>query len=143
VRAPYGPQAIQRTAERIDDPSDELGADRHLEHAAGAPDLVAFAELEIVAENHGPEVVFLQVQREADDGVPRLGGRKLQHLTGHRRLEPVDAGGTVFDLEDRSDLLDVQRSKVGSFDFPEEDVLQFTGPEDRVSRHESRSGRCL
>ena len=57
--------AVDRTAERVDDAADDLRADRHLEHARGAADLVAFLELEVVAEDDGADVVLFEVQREA------------------------------------------------------------------------------
>ena len=51
----------------IDDAADELRTDRHLEHARGAANLVAFLELEIVAEDDGADVVFFEVEREGGD----------------------------------------------------------------------------
>ena len=57
--------AVDRAAERVDDAADHLRADRHLEHARGAADLVAFLELEVVAEDDGADVVLFEVQREA------------------------------------------------------------------------------
>ena len=48
------------------------GTDRHLEHAAGAADLVAFLELEVVAEDDGADVVFFEVERERGDLVAGL-----------------------------------------------------------------------
>ena len=61
--------AVDRAAERVDDAADELGADRHLEHAAGAADLVALLELEVVAEDDGADVVLFEVERERGDVV--------------------------------------------------------------------------
>ena len=46
-------------------------ADRHLEQAAGAADLVAFLELEVVAEDGGADVVLFEVERQPGD---RLAG---------------------------------------------------------------------
>ena len=60
-------QAVDRTAERVDHAADELGTDRHLEHARRAADLVAFLQLEVVAEDDGADVVLFEVQRERGD----------------------------------------------------------------------------
>ena len=59
--------AVDRTAERVDDAADQLRTDRHLEHAAGAADLVALLELEVVAEDDGADVVLFEVERERGD----------------------------------------------------------------------------
>jgi hypothetical protein len=40
------------------------GTDRHLEHAGGATHLVAFLQLEVVAEHDGADVVLFEVERE-------------------------------------------------------------------------------
>ena len=56
---------------------------------AGAADLVAFLELEVVAEDDGADVVFFEVQREGGDVVAGLADeRDLEHLAGHRLLRP-------------------------------------------------------
>ena len=87
------------------------GPDRHLEHAAGAADLVAFLELEVVAQDGGADVVLFEVQHQAGDRLAGLLGGELEHLAGHRRLEPVDAGDAVLHLEDGADFGDVDRRR--------------------------------
>ena len=122
-------QAVDRTAERVDDAADQRGTDGHLEHARRAADLVAFLELEIVAEDDGADVVFFEVQREGGDLVAGLGRRDLEHLAGHRLLQPVDARDSVLHLEDRADFLDVELVEVGGLDLAEQDVLDLAGAE--------------
>ena len=60
-------EPVHRPAERVDDPAEHRRPDRHLEQAAGAADLVAFLELEVVAEDDGADVVLFEVQRHAGD----------------------------------------------------------------------------
>jgi hypothetical protein len=129
--------AVDRTAERVDDAADELGPDGDLEHAPGAPDLVALLELEVVAEDDGADVVLFEVEREGGDGVARLTRQHLEHLAGHRLLESVDARDSVLHLEDGPDLFDVELVEVGGFDLPEEDVLDLAGAERGFGSHTS------
>ena len=129
--------AVDRAPERVDDAADELRTHRHLEHAAGAPDLVALLEAEVVAEDDGADVVFFEVQRERGDLLARLRRRDLEHLAGHGFAEAVDASDTVLHFENGSDLFDVEVMEVGGGDFAKEDVLDFAGSERGVSSHAS------
>ena len=107
----------------------------HLEHAGGAADLVAFLELEVVAEDDGADVVFFEVEREGGDLLAGLGGRDLEHLAGHGLLEAVDAGDAVLHLEDGPDFLDVEGAEISGFDFSKEDVLDLAGAEAGLGGH--------
>jgi hypothetical protein len=129
--------AVDRTAQRVHDATDELGADRHFEHASRAANLVALLQLEVVAEDDGADVVLLEIQREGRDGVAGLAREHLEHLARHRLLQSVDASDPVLHLEDGSDLLDVELVEVGSFDLPEEDVLDLAGAERGFGSHTS------
>ncbi len=71
----------------------------HLEQAAGALDLVALLDLVPLAEQHGADVVGLEVEREAGHVV-----RQLEQLERHAVVEPVDARDAVGDRQDRADL---------------------------------------
>ena len=119
----------------IDDAADELRTDRHLEHARGAANLVAFLELEVVAENDGADVVLFEIQRERGDLLAGLGRGDLEHLAGHRLLEAVDAGDAVLDFEDGANLFDVELVEVSGFDLAKEDVLDLAGAECGVGCH--------
>ncbi len=132
--------AVERIAEGVDDAADELRTDRHFEHAPGAADLVAFAELEIIAEDDGADVVLFEIEREGGDRFAGLGRFDLEHLAGHRLGETVDAGDAVLHFEERPDLFDIEFLEVGRFDLAEEDVLDFAGAERGVGGHNSEFG---
>ena len=56
----------------------------------------------IFAHQHGTNVVFFEVQRDAIESAG-----ELQHFSGHGSVEPVDLGNPVADLDDRAGLLDI------------------------------------
>src|SRR5262249_40183252 len=88
-------ESVDRPAERIHDAADECRPDWYLEHAARAANLVPFLELQVVAEDDSADVVFLEVERQGDDLFAGLRGGDLEHLTGDRLLEAVDACNPV------------------------------------------------
>ena len=63
------------------------------------------------AEQHGADVVGLEVEREAGHVV-----RQLEHLERHAVLEAVDARDAVADGEDRADLGQVGLAGVEALD---------------------------
>ena len=93
------PLAVDRLAERVDDATEQLVADRHRDDAAGAADLVAFANQLVVAEEHRADRVLLEVQRDAEHAV-----RELDHLARHGALDALKAGDAVADGHHRADL---------------------------------------
>ncbi len=119
--------AVHRPAERVDHAAEHGGAGGHLEQPAGPADLVAFLELEVVAEDGGADVVLFQVEHQARHRLTGLRGGELEHLARHRRLQAVDAGDAVAHLEHGADFRDVGRGDVGRGDLAEEDVLQLAG----------------
>ncbi len=127
--------AVDRLSQRVDDSSHEGWSDRDLEHAGRSADLVALFELQVIAEHHRADVVFLEVQRERGDVIAGLGSGDVEHLAGHRLLETVDAGDTVLNLEERPDLFDIEFVKVSGFDLPKQDVFDFARSERRVGCH--------
>ena len=82
-------------------PSDHGIADGHTHDSLGAFYLVAFFDLLEIAEQHGTDLVFFKVEREAANAV-----RKFEQLARHYLFEPVDLGDTVADLDHGSDLVD-------------------------------------
>ena len=94
--------AVERDPERVDDPADHHVADGDRHDVAGAADGVALLDPVPWAEEHGGDVVLLEVQREAGDAVV-----ELELLERDAAVEPVDAGDAVADLDDGADLLDV------------------------------------
>ena len=131
-------QAVDRLAERIHHATEHLRAGRHLEQAAGAADLVAFLQHEVVADDGGADRVLVQVEHQGDDGLARLPRGDLEHLVGHRRLEAVDAGDAVGHAEHRTNLGVLRRRQVGRRDFLEEDFLELAGAEECLRGHEIR-----
>ena len=57
-----GALVVDGLPERVDDAADHGLADRHARDLAGALDLVAFAELGVVAENDGADLILFKVQ---------------------------------------------------------------------------------
>jgi hypothetical protein len=68
---------------------------------SGAAHLVAFGDLEVVAEDDDADGVLFEVERLAVDRPPLRGGGELDHLAGHDAGQPVDAGDAVADLDTR------------------------------------------
>ena len=89
--------AVDRLAERIHHPTDQLGAHRHLENAAGGLDRIAFGNVFVIAEHHRTHRVALEVQRKAE-GV----AGKLDHLALHHIGQAVDAADAVGHRDDRT-----------------------------------------
>ena len=90
---------VKRAPERVDHAAEELLADGDLEELAGALDLVALDDLVPLAEEHGADVVLLEVEGEA-----RHVMGQLEHLERHAVLEAMDASDAVCDLKDGADL---------------------------------------
>src|SRR4029077_12936846 len=94
--------AVERVAERVDDPADQLGADRDARDRAGALDGLALLDVLPLTEERRADVVLLEVEGEAADAV-----LELEHLRRDAVLEAVDAGDPVADLQHRADLGEV------------------------------------
>src|SRR6185437_3287153 len=69
---------VDRLAQRIYHTANHRVADRHTHDLAGAFDLVAFADLGVVAHQDCAHLVFVQVHRQSANTM-----RKFQHLAGH------------------------------------------------------------
>jgi hypothetical protein len=81
-----------------------------------------------VPQDHGPDVVLFEVQRQGGHRVTPPGGGDLQHLGGHGVGEAVDAGNPVLHLQDLSHLLGVERLLV-VVDGAEKDALDLARAE--------------
>ena len=108
--------AVERAAERVDDAAEQRVAHRDLEEAVGALDRVALLDVAPRAEEHGADVVGLEVEREAGDVV-----RQLEHLERHAVIEAVDARDAVGHRQDRADLGEVRLPGVEALDAALED----------------------
>ena len=91
--------AVERGAERVDDPAEQALADGNTHHGAGAADGLAFLDVLPLAEERDADVVLLEVESDADDAV-----LELEPLERDAVLEAVDAGDAVPDLQDGADL---------------------------------------
>ena len=65
----------------------------------GALDEIAFFDLLELAEQHGADALFFEVQRDAEHAV-----REFEHLAGHRVVDAVHARDAVADRDDAADL---------------------------------------
>ncbi len=111
--------AVDRLPQRIDDAAEQLFADGHRDDAAGALHDVAFLDFRVLAEQHGADAVFFEVQRDAEDAV-----RKLEHLAGHGALDAVHARDAVAERHDAADFGDVDLDGVAA-DLLADDLGNF------------------
>ncbi len=114
-----GTLAVDRPAERIDHAAEQLAPHRHLEDAARGLDLIAFAQVLVVAEHHRADGVLLEVQRQAE-GV----SRELQHLAVAGIGQAVDARDAVGDRHDRADVARL-RDGLEAFDPLLDEIADF------------------
>ena len=97
------PLAVERVAERVDDAAQHPLAHLDRRDPVGPARLVALLDGVDLAEEHGADVVLLQV--EDHPGHARLG--KVDELAGLDLGEPVEPGDAVADLEHGADLVGV------------------------------------
>ncbi len=114
--------AVERLAERVDHATDQLGPDRHRGDAAGPPDLVAFFDLGVRADDHDADRLFFEVQGDAHHVL--LG--ELDQLERADVAQAVDAGDAVADLDDGADLLG-RGDLVEVLDLRSNDAVDFVG----------------
>src|SRR5712692_8059196 len=119
---------VHRLAERVDDPTGQRLADRHLGDPVRPPDDVAFLDERVVAEQHRADLFLLEVEDHPDD----VAG-ELEQLARHRPLEPVDARDAVADLDDAADLLQVHLRLVARELLPD-DLADLSGLDHRYPR---------
>src|ERR1700733_820585 len=93
--------AVNRLAERIDDPAEQTLADRHLDNRPCALNRLAFLDLAVRAEDHDADIVDFEVKRHAFDAA-----FELDHFAGLHIVETVDAGTTVAARQYLPDLRD-------------------------------------
>jgi hypothetical protein len=129
------PEPVLRPAEGVHHAADERRPDGHLEDAARPAHLVPLAEVEVVAEDDGADVVLFQVERLPDHRLARRRGAELEHLAGERLRETVHERDAVLDLQDGTDLLEVGDAEVGRLDLAQQDFLQFTGSQSGFVGH--------
>ncbi len=114
--------AVDGLADGVDHPAQQPLANGHLRDSAGALDLHAFLDLGEVAQNDGPDVVFLQVEGHPEDALP-----EIEQLAEHGLFEPVDTGDAVADLEHRPHMGDAELGLV-MLDLFLDDGADLVGP---------------
>ena len=98
LRGRDGALVVERAAERVDDPAEQRLADRHLDHASGGLDRVAFLDALGVAQDDRADRLLLEVEGHAED----VAG-ELEQLGRQRVAEAVDLGDAVADLDHGAD----------------------------------------
>ncbi len=96
--AAIGPLSSSGTPSGFDDAADERLADRHLDHAAGGLDLVAFLDLLVVAQDDRADRLLLEVEGHAHHAAG-----ELEQLRCQRARQTVDLGDAVADLDHGAD----------------------------------------
>ena len=109
--------AVQRAAQRIDDPPEQRLAHGDLQQPARALDRVALADSLPLAEQHRADVVGLEVQRQPGDAV-----RQLEHLERHAVLQAVQARDAVRHRQHGADLGQLGLAGAESLDAGLEDA---------------------
>ena len=94
-----GAFTVDRLAEGIDDTADQSLANGHGHDLAGAANRVAFLQTSVVAKQHGTDLVFFEVERDARQAVI-----ELDQLAGHNAFQAVNTGNTVAYRDDRTRL---------------------------------------
>ena len=94
-----GALAVHRAAQRVHHAADHCKAGGHRDHPPGGLDGVALLDQGVRAQEHGTDVVFLQVQRHAEHPVG-----ELQQLAHHALVEAVNACNAVTDLQDGANV---------------------------------------
>src|SRR6185369_12069152 len=107
--------AIDRLAERVDHAAKQRVADRDRNNAAGAFDGVALFDFLELAEEHGADALFFEVQCHAVDAV-----RELEHLAGHRVFDAVDACDAVTERDDAADFGHIDVDSVAADLIPDD-----------------------
>ncbi len=92
--------AVQGPAQGIDYAAQQALAHRHLQELARRPNLVAFLDLRIVAQDDGAYVGFLEIQRQPNDAFA-----EIEHLVQHRIGQTFNPRDAVADLADDADIL--------------------------------------
>ena len=95
-----GTFVVDRLAQRIHDSPDQGLAHGHAHDAAGALDLVAFADFRVLAQQHHADLVFFQVHGDAGHVM-----RELEQFSGHDFVEAMHAGNAVAQGDDRADFI--------------------------------------
>jgi len=93
------PLAVERDAQRVDHAAQERLAGRDLHDAAGPADLIPLLDQGDLAQQHGADVVLLEVEGHAHHPVGQL-----EQLAVHDLVEAVEPADPVTDGDHRAHL---------------------------------------
>ena len=93
---------IERVAQRIKYAADDRITDGNRKQRAQGFHLIAFVDLEIVAEDDDTDAVFFEVKCQADDATG-----KLNHFTGSDVGQSMHPCDTITDFENGPDFADI------------------------------------
>ena len=85
---------VDRAAERVHDPAEQPGTNRHLDHPTGGLDRVAFLDRRRVAEDDRADCLFLEVERHAHQAAG-----EFEQFGRQGAGQAVDLGDAVADLD--------------------------------------------
>ncbi len=97
-----GTLVIDGLAEGVDHAADERVADGYGHDLAGTLDLIAFAQLGVVAEQYGTDLILVEVHGQTGDAVG-----EVDQFARHDLVQPMDAGDAVAQRDDGADLIHV------------------------------------
>ncbi len=91
--------AVERSAERVDDATEEAVTDGDFEDAAGRLDGLAFLDVRGITEEHCADRLLVEVEGDALHAA-----LELEQFVDRRAGEAADAGDTVAHFDDATDL---------------------------------------
>ena len=94
-------------AQGVDHSANQRFADRHTHDFAAALDLIALAQLGVVAQKHAADLILFEVHGQAVHAVG-----KLQHLARHHLVQAVETGNAVAERDDCAYFVDLNRRAV-------------------------------
>ncbi len=97
-----GPFSIDGLSDSVNHPSDEGISHGHREDPSRPLDGIPLFDLGEVPQDHGPDVILLQIEGHAEDVV-----RKLEHLRRHDVGKSLDPGDAIPRLDDLPHLLHI------------------------------------
>jgi hypothetical protein len=103
--------SIDRVSESIDDTSEHVGSNRHIDNRSSTLDGISFLNETIVSEDGDTNVVGLQVQTHTTDT-----GRELNHLFSLYIPKTINTSNSVTDSQYTTSLEDVCSSGSSSRD---------------------------
>ncbi len=82
--------AVHRVTQGVDHAAEQFRAHRHFQNAAGAADLLALRQTQVITQHHGAHGVLLQVEGHAEDAA-----LKLDHFAEHHVGQTMNAHDAV------------------------------------------------